>query len=152
MDFFKRKISEGEEVTTKLVGTQIPTTLFYYFNLFCLVDKRSKSSIVRPFIEEWAEKAQEEFSEKQLIKLAASMAFNKWKAKKRKPTGWPNILKIQERELRNKNIEEPTIVKIIEKIDALKRKHDSVNKIDRIIKKRKKIKRAYDKSSKNKEQ
>jgi len=147
MDFFKRKVNEGGGEDTKLVGAIVPTNIFYYFNLFCVVDERSKSSIIRPLIEEWFNKAIKEFPEKKLIKLAASNGYESYKAKKKKRP-FDLVLRQQERELRKKGISEESIQSIIEKVKAAKKKDDSKKRIERIIKKNKKIKEQYEKNRK----
>lgn len=150
MDFFKRDMNEGGGEDTKLVGAVVPTNIFYYFNLFCVVDKRSKSSIIRPLIEEWTKEAKDDFPEKQLIKLAAKMGYESYKSrKKRRP--FAIVIQQQEKELRKKGISEEMIKLIIERIEAAKRKDDSKIKIERVIKKNQKIKRQYEKNNTVKE-
>lgn len=152
MRYFKRELNEGGREEMKLVGAQVPANVFYYLNLFCLVDERSKSSLIRPMIEDWADAAIEKIPEKELIKLAADLGYKKWTTRKRKGSAFPNVLKIQERELRSKGVSEAAIVKIIERIASNKRRDDSKKKIERVIKKRKKIKAEYEKSSKTTEE
>jgi hypothetical protein len=117
MDFFKREVNEGGGEDTKLVGAVVPTNLFHYFNLFCVVDKRSKSSIIRPLVEEWAKEAIKDFPEKKLIKLAAEMGYTNYKNRKKKRP-FAIVLKQQEKELRKKGISEDHIQTILKKIKA----------------------------------
>lgn len=126
MDFFKREVNEGGGGDTKLVGAVVPTNIFHYFNLFCVVDKRSKSSIIRPMIEDWAKEAVKNFPEKKLIKLAAEMGYNSYKNRKKKRP-FALVLKQQEKELRKKGISEEHIQTILKKIKAQHGK-DKTNK------------------------
>jgi len=150
MEFFKRDMKEGNKEDTKLVGAEVPTNIFYYFNLFCVVDKRSKSSIIRPLIEEWAKEAMKDFPEKQLIKLASKMGYENWVSRKKRKQPFIMVIKQQERELRKKGISEDMILKILKKIEGIKNKNASELKIERIIKKNKRIKQ-HNENKKNKE-
>ena len=150
MEFFKRDMKEGDKGDTKLVGAEVPTNIFYYLNLFCVVDKRSKSSIIRPLVEEWAQEAIKNFPEKQLIKLAAEMGYANWKARKKRKQPFPMVLKQQEKELFKKGISEKMVLTILKKIQDFKNKDLSEIKIERIIKKNKKLKQQYEKNSKAK--
>jgi len=151
MDFFKRDMKEGKVEDTKLVGAEVPTNIFYYLNLFCVVDKRSKSSIIRPLVEDWAKEAIGNFPEKKLIKLAAEIGYQNWRAQKRKKQPFPIALKRQEKELLKKGVSEKTVAKILKRIEDLKNKDLSEIKIERIIKKNKKLKQQYEKNNKVKE-
>jgi len=147
MDFFKREVNEGGGEDTKLVGAVVPTSIFHYFNLFCVVDKRSKSSIVRPMIEEWYKEAVVNFPEKKLIKLAANMAYSIYKEKKKKRP-FEIVIKQQEKELRKKGVSEIYIQFILEKIEDARKKDISERKIERIVKRNQKIKKINEKNHK----
>ena len=149
MDFFKREVNEGGGEDVKLVGAVVPTNIFYYFNLFCVVDKRSKSSIIRPLVEEWYKEAVNNFPENKLLKLAATMGYDNYKQRKKKRP-FVLVIKQQERELRKKGVSEEHIKYILERIEQAKRKDDSETKIERVIKRNKKIKKAYEKNNKDK--
>ena len=152
MDFFKRDMKERNAKDTKLVGAVVPTNVFYYLNLFCVVDERSKSSITRPLIEEWYQEAVNNFPEKELIKRAVEMGYKSWKMRKNRKRPFPVVLKQQERELRKKGVSEKVVLKIIKKIQAAKDKEISEIKIERIIKKNKKLKQQqHEKNNKDKE-
>lgn len=151
MDFFKREVNEGGGEDTKLVGAVVPTNLFYYLNLFCVVDKRSKSSILRPMIEEWAKDAVVNFPEKKLIKMAATMGYENYKNRKKKRP-FEIVIKQQEKELRKKGVSEDNIKKILEKIEQAKSDDVLERKVERIVKRNQKIKKAYAKNNKNKDQ
>lgn len=131
MDFFKREVNEGGGEDTKLVGAVVPTNIFHYLNLFCVVDKRSKSSILRPLIEEWHEEAIEKISNKKLITLAAEMGYESFKNRKSKKRPFQVVLNQQEKELRRKGVSEKSVKSIIDKIDSLKIKDDVQRKIER---------------------
>jgi len=135
MDFFKRKVNEGsDEKDTKLVGAVVPTNISYYLNLFCVVDKRSKSSILRPLIEDWYEEAIEDFPEEQLIKMASEIGFDSYKNRKNKKRPFTAVLAQQERELKKKGISSKHIKKIINRIDTLRLKDRAQSKIKRMSK------------------
>lgn len=140
MDFFKRNANEGSGKISKLVGTPVPANIFHYLNLFCVVDKRSKSSILRPMIEEWHEEASSEFSEDRLIKLAADMGYNTYKTKNKKRP-FEVVLKQQENELKSKGLSEDQIALIIKHIKELKSKDKNKTAISKKKVKRKKSKK-----------
>lgn len=125
MDFFKREVNEGGGEDTKLVGAVVPTNISHYLSLFCVVDKRSKSSILRPMIEEWYEKAIVDFPEKKLIKLAAEMGYNSYKNRKKKRP-FALVIKQQEKELHKKGISDRQVESIIKKIKQLHEKNKKI--------------------------
>jgi len=118
MEFFKREVNEGGGKDNKLVGAVVSTNIFYYLNLFCVVDKRSKSSILRPLIEDWAEEAQKEVSEKELILLAAKMGYKSYK-NRRKKQPFALIIKQQAKELVKKGVSKKHEILILQKIRQL---------------------------------
>lgn len=125
MEFFKREMrGKDDKGKGKLVGVEIPTSTFNYLNLFCVVDSCSKSSIIRPLIEDWAEGALATYSEKKLIEMAANMGFISWKNRNNKRISFNNVLKVQRRELERKGISDKVIDKIIKKIEDAKNKED----------------------------
>jgi len=130
MGYFKRDMYEGGKEDTKLVGAVIPTNIVQYLNLFCLVDNRSKSSIIRPMVEKWADKAKVKFPEDKLIALAAEKGFESWCNKSRKRTSFINALTYQKRELLSKGILETTVDLIIKRIVNLKMADDAKNEKD----------------------
>lgn len=123
MEFFKREINEGGGKDTKLVGAVVSTNIFYYLNLFCVVDKRSKSSILRPLIEDWIKTAKKEISEKELIILAAKMGYASYKSRRKKQP-FALIIKQQAKELTKKGISKKHVMFIIQKIKQI---HDESN-------------------------
>jgi len=124
MEYFKRDMREGDKGETRLVGADVPTDTFHYLNLFCLVDSRSKTSIIRPLIEKWAAKAQKKFSEKKLIELAANNGYKGWKNRSNRRTPFANVLKIQQRELQRKGVSDKHIAEIIKQIEYAKDKEN----------------------------
>lgn len=131
MDFYKRKVNKSKPEDTKLVGAVVPTNIFYYLNLFCVADQSSKSSILRPLIEEWYEKATKQFSEKELLNLAAEMGYKSFRERKNKRRPFSLVIQQQEKELRKKGVSEKHIAKILDKIDSMKLKDDVQRKIAR---------------------
>lgn len=118
MGYFKRE--NIEQVETKIVGVVFPTSLVQFMNLYCLVDKRSKSAIIRPMVEEWIKQVEEEYSEKKLIKKAAEIGYAAWKNRRGKSKRtFLLALKFQEKELRKKGLEESVIEKIINRITEI---------------------------------
>lgn len=115
MEFFKREVNEGGGKDTKLVGAVVSTNIFYYLNLFCVVDRRSKSSILRPLIEDWAEEAKAEVSEKELIWLAAKMGYASYRSRRKKQP-FALIIKQQAKELDKKGVSKKHIILILQKI------------------------------------
>lgn len=124
MDFFKREAKNGSKEETKLVGAEVPTDLFNYLTLFCVVDRRSKTSIIRPLIEDWAKEAQTKFTEKQLIDLAAKMGYESWLNRKRKKQLFTVAIKQLQKELLKKGVSEKLVLKIIKKIEDAKSKEN----------------------------
>ena len=119
MDFFKRKVNEGGGEDTKLVGAVVPTNISDYFNLFCVADARSKSSIIRPLIEDWYNDAIIKFPKKKLIKVIASIGYESYQAKKKKRP-FDVVLRQQEKELKKKGISDTHIKLILNKIESAK--------------------------------
>ena len=115
-DFFKKALVDFDLQNTVLVGAKIPTNLSNYLNLFCIADGISKSSIMRPLLEDWHKQAIKKFSEKDLIKLIAKRGWHEWKNRTRKNLTFNTAIAIQRRTLKKKGIEESTINKIIELI------------------------------------
>ncbi len=125
MEHFKRAMREKEtKVETKLVGAEIPTDTFYYLTLFCVVDSCSKSSIIRPLVEKWAKKAKNNFTESELLKLAADKGYDSYKNRKNKKKPFAAIIQVQKRELLKKGVSEKNVDKIIKLIEDAKSKEN----------------------------
>lgn len=125
MEYFKREMRiKDDKVDSKLVGAEIPINIFYYLNLFCVADSRSKTSIVRPLIEKWYKKAVKDFPEKKLIDLVSKMGFENWKNRNNKRITFNAAMKKQRIELSKKGIAEKTIDEIIKRIENAKSKED----------------------------
>jgi hypothetical protein len=121
MEYFKRNMREKDKEETKLVGAEIPTNIFYYLTLFCIVDNCSKTSIIRPLIEKWEKKAKEKFSEKALIVMLANKGYNSWKNRnKKRNRNFATMINMQKRELKRKGVSDTDIETIIQKIENAK--------------------------------
>ena len=95
-------------------------------------------------IEEWYKEAVVNFPEKKLIKLAADMAYDIYKERKKKRP-FEIVVKQQEKELRKKGVSEIHIQFILEKIEQARKKDISERKIERIVKRNQKINRNLNK-------
>jgi hypothetical protein len=120
MDFFKRNAGGIDKKEVTLVGAQVPSDVSEYLTLFCVADGKSKTSILRPLIEDWVKAAQDKLPEKKLIKLIADKGFAAWESRKNKRIPFTTVLNAQQKELKRRGIPEKTINKIIKKIEDAK--------------------------------
>ncbi len=116
MDFYKRKAKEADTEEAILVGANVPISVVNFLNLFCVADGTSKSSIIRPLVEDWVTDAKEKFTEKQLCNIAGDRGYDAWINRKRRGMTFVACLQMQRRELKRKGLSEEIIEKIIQRV------------------------------------
>lgn len=130
MEYFVRNKGSEHKDDVRLIGATVPINIFNYINLFCVVDSRSKSSIIRPVIENWFNEASAKFPEKELISLAAAMGYRAYKERgKRRP--FRAVIQQQERELEKKGVTKSQRRAIIRKIREMQKNESKERAIKR---------------------
>jgi hypothetical protein len=83
MSILRTKFKKKEENDAYLVGAQVPRRLASYLSLFCLAKGQTKTSVLKPLLEDWVDDNQSETSIDVLIKEIALNAYSVWKAQVR---------------------------------------------------------------------
>jgi len=78
MTILKKRFKARKEVDAYLIGAKVPKRLASYLSLYCLAKEKTKTSVLKPLIEDWIKKQQEGMPISDLVQIIARKAYKIW--------------------------------------------------------------------------